>query len=43
MWETRVKKHDDAVFERSVERGMEQGMLLDKQHTLIDQITMSPL
>jgi hypothetical protein len=44
MFETRTKKYEERVFnagiEKGIEKGIEEGMLTDKQHVLIDQMSI---
>jgi predicted transposase/invertase (TIGR01784 family) len=48
MFETRTKKYEERVFnagiekgiEQGIEKGIEEGMLTDKQHVLIDQMSI---
>lgn len=40
MWEAAVRRHEEALINMGMEKGMEKGFVLDKQATLIDQCTI---
>lgn len=39
MWEVAVKKHEEMLIEKGIEKGIGHGMHIEKQLILIDQLT----
>ena len=40
MWEAAVRRHEEALVNKGIEKGIEKGKILEKQEILIDHCTI---